>query len=304
MTCPSCGGSQRTELAPGFYECQTTVVATSPGPGYGAPPTGQFGPQHITTTHPCGYRYQEGSSSSPGLACVAGCGRFAVGTCTSCGQPVCGLCSPGNGPLLCPTHRAEKRARADEREAELARQKAATPEARAQRARQLVLEHSATFKEKMRANGWNFKPVESATVELLRRALPELKARAARKAERLTISKSLGRTEQVRGWTLGSYTQESGNERDPGPSFSLTYVVCEDGTVRVASHGAGGLQVPKYRGALHLAGGAVKGGTVHHDQQGHLLFGNTQRIEWRIRELLDEGDWADVVLRDLEVGTG
>lgn len=153
------------------------------------------------------------------------------------------------------------------------------------------------FKEQMRANGWNFGPVDRSTIDLLRSALPELKQRAAHHAEAITIMKSLGRTEQLRGWTLGGYTQESGNE-------PLTYVLCDDGTVRVASRSADVLRVPKYRGALHLEGGTVKGGTFHHDQQGHLLFGNTVSIIWTIRELLGAGKWDDLVLADLDSSRG
>lgn len=237
------------------------------------------------------------------LTCVtAKCGRFAVGRCTTCDQPVCGLCSPSDGPVLCLDHRAEAQATAALMERDLARERAASPEARSQRASALAWQQSAEFKELMRASGWKFDAVENATIELLKQALPKLKASAGHKAEPLTITKSLGRTAQLRGWVFGGYTQESGNERDPGPASSLIYVLCEDSTVRVASRVAGRLKLPRYCGALYLDSGAVKGGTVHHDQQGHLLFGNTQQIDWTIRELLGEGSWVDIVLGDLERG--
>lgn len=273
---------------------------TAPGPGYGAPPTGQFGPQHMSSKQPCGQRYQEGTSASVGPTCVAGCGRFAVGQCTSCWQPVCGLCSPGNGPLLCPDHRADAQAAAAERQAELEREQAATPAARAKRAVELAARQKAEFKEQMKASNWDFDPVSRRTIELLRKALPELRHRAADRAEPVIIMKGLGRTTQLRGWVLGEYTQESGNERNPGAPSALAYLVCDDGAVRVASRNNDRvLHVPKYRGALHLDTATTKGGTVHHDEEGLLLFGNTVAIRWSIREFLGEGKWPELVLADL-----
>lgn len=303
MACPVCSGTQRAELAPGFFECQTVLAVTAPGPGYGALPTGQFGPQHITTHQTCGQRYQEGAGASAGLVCVADCGRFAVGRCSNCGQPVCGLCSPGNGPLLCPEHRDEANAAAVEYQAELERQRAAAPEARARRAAQLAYRQRSEFKEQMKRSGWAFEPADRSTITLLRNALPELRQRAADRAESITIMRSFGRTVQVTGWIFGSYKQESGNERDPGPEATLIYVLCDDGTVRVADRGVDGLWAPKYRGALQLDTGIIRDGTVHHDQGGRLLFGNTVSVSWAIRELLDEGTWDDLVLADLE-GSG
>ena len=110
--CPVCGGSDRTQIAPGYFECTSVVYGTAPGPGYGAPPTGQLGPQHVTTSRICGQRFQTGAPLPSPLGCTAsGCGFFAVGRCSQCGAPVCGQhLGDHQGTSLCPIHLAEARA--------------------------------------------------------------------------------------------------------------------------------------------------------------------------------------------------
>ncbi|HEX7135987.1 MAG TPA: hypothetical protein VF228_25635 [Iamia sp.] len=141
--CPVCTGDDRVEIAPGYYECTSTVYGTAPGPGYGAPPTGQFGPQLVTTSGVCGHRYQEGTSmSSSPLGCTApGCGYFAVGRCAQCGDPVCGQ-HLGNheGTSLCPTHLTEARATAQARARE---ERASVAAARAEQHRREQAEAEA-----------------------------------------------------------------------------------------------------------------------------------------------------------------
>ena len=146
MGCPQCGGSSRRMLAPGFWECESPVQVTVPGPGYGAPPTGQYGPALVTLTQACRYRYQEGRPPGAPVCASPSCGRFAGGVATVVDAPCAGICSPCNGPLLCRQDRARASAEADAKkeaeEAEAAAKKAAeeqalaaTPEAREARAR-------------------------------------------------------------------------------------------------------------------------------------------------------------------------
>jgi hypothetical protein len=92
MACPTCGGSNREAIAPGWWRCRSDVISRIPGPGYGAPPTGQFGPEWIDVAVPCGSTYAEGIGQGP-IAPACSCGTFAIGICEECGEPVCGECS-------------------------------------------------------------------------------------------------------------------------------------------------------------------------------------------------------------------
>lgn len=85
MSCPACGGSSRSPVAPGYWTCTSTVVTRRPGPAlYGQP-----GPPEIIEQVLCGHRYQEGGVAA-GNAPQCGCGTFAIGACAECGKPVCG----------------------------------------------------------------------------------------------------------------------------------------------------------------------------------------------------------------------
>lgn len=83
MACPSCGGSDRDLIAPGFYRCASMVEVRTGGPGLTDPTKG---PQVLVSYVVCSHQYQEGSAT--GLACT--CGTFAIGRCAVCGSPVCG----------------------------------------------------------------------------------------------------------------------------------------------------------------------------------------------------------------------
>lgn len=82
MVCPRCGGDQRTQLAPGFFECTTESMRMVPS---GAPPG--RGDSMRPIYERCGHRYQEGSVSH-GLLCS--CGMLAVGVCPRCSSTYCG----------------------------------------------------------------------------------------------------------------------------------------------------------------------------------------------------------------------
>ena len=94
MSCPSCGGSRRKAIAPGWWQCSSEVISESPGPGRGAPQTGEFGPDALISASRCGNVYAEASAPKelPAVPSCS-CGTFAIGICVKCGEPVCGICS-------------------------------------------------------------------------------------------------------------------------------------------------------------------------------------------------------------------
>jgi hypothetical protein len=94
MPCPSCGGTRRKAIAPGWWQCSSEVATQAPGPGRGAPPTGRFGPTEIVSASQCGEVYSEASTlEQPPSVPSCSCGTFAIGVCAQCGEPVCGICS-------------------------------------------------------------------------------------------------------------------------------------------------------------------------------------------------------------------
>jgi hypothetical protein len=110
MSCPSCAGTSRTLLAPGFYRCTSLVTTRTGGPGL---TDARLGPPVIDTTTECGREYQEGQSS--GAALICSCGTFAIGVCAEAGEPVCGTHSALlHGRRLCSgCWHAEERRRAE-----------------------------------------------------------------------------------------------------------------------------------------------------------------------------------------------
>jgi hypothetical protein len=91
MSCPVCGGSDRKQIAPNYWECVSTVVQESTQyiadpyqPGDGARPIPS------QSLRPCGHRYHEGTPQG-GQLCS--CGTYAIGVCLRCSVPVCGDCS-------------------------------------------------------------------------------------------------------------------------------------------------------------------------------------------------------------------
>jgi hypothetical protein len=84
VACPSCGGTERRPIAPGYFECVTTLyqqVST------GAHPSGIQGPPFITNAFRCGTRYREGAAE---ITTKCACGTYSIGECTRCSRPVCG----------------------------------------------------------------------------------------------------------------------------------------------------------------------------------------------------------------------
>jgi hypothetical protein len=101
MPCPSCGGTVRLTLAPGFFECRSARVWETPSPIH--PALG-----HTTNQATCGMRYQEGQQATT-VECVL-CGLFAVGRCRTCSDPVCGVhAQAGPAGVECSTCHGRRR---------------------------------------------------------------------------------------------------------------------------------------------------------------------------------------------------
>lgn len=233
----------------------------------------------------CGARYQEGGPMQQGQQCIAGCGRFAVGVCTRCSQPVCGICSPDDGPLLCTEHRAELvRKRSEERQA-AERAAAATPEARRRRAQNLAMQQYARFKEEWkqhyqeRSAGWF-----ENTTRLLRDSLPKLHVQAQDRLIPVRVERSWGRSTSTSGWmvTTGRHLLcVDGLVREPQGIFV-------DGTASV---------VGKWKNPIYLDRPVSQQGAFG-SVESHVDFCNTRAISWNLRELLGEGPWHEHVLAD------
>jgi hypothetical protein len=115
MACPLCHGDERIPLAPGFWECRSSVREDRPGrvPDPMGPP-GATMPITDTIYRPCGTQYHEATGGGVTLLCE--CSTFAIGVCAACMNPVCGhpSCSGlHGGKRLCIQHlRAKEEAAA------------------------------------------------------------------------------------------------------------------------------------------------------------------------------------------------
>lgn len=115
MGCPACGGTERVQIAPGYYECRTVVARPGPPPIHPALPV-----QPVPGI--CGIRYQEGTGGQA-IPCRY-CGLYSIGRCQRCGEPVCHdhVGSDRGQPVECVTCRitasqaATQRAAAEEAE--------------------------------------------------------------------------------------------------------------------------------------------------------------------------------------------
>jgi hypothetical protein len=111
VTCPKCGGYDRLELAPGWFECRSKIEVD-----YSAPvPGGVYG-----YAEQCGHRYQSPPYATSGpSAPFCDCGVASVGLCVTCRKPFCGIHAPKlltNGRNLCNSCRLRSRkAEKDER---------------------------------------------------------------------------------------------------------------------------------------------------------------------------------------------
>lgn len=83
MGCPECGGKSRQLVAPGYWECTSSVVKIVPT---GAHPSGAFGAPERAASFVCGRRYQDGPAATSELC---SCGTLALGYCRACNRAVC-----------------------------------------------------------------------------------------------------------------------------------------------------------------------------------------------------------------------
>ena len=202
VICPNCGGTLNRLLAPGYYECASTIVEN-------VVPRGWHGnAQDIPITRICGHRFQVGGA--PQLA-QCSCGMFAVGSCRQCGEARCGTHASLDdaGVFLCNSHLQE---RAQRRAAKEARAKAE----RNRRGAEIALEAEQQRQQMLRAR---------------QQALPELPAEGGAMAPQLSAAlrklvpdrvqtfvvdrKSLGRSTTVRGWGFALSVSSPENSQRP-----------------------------------------------------------------------------------------
>lgn len=110
MACPSCSGTQREPIAPGYWRCTSliarkSVVDVHPYPELRdvLPIQGLPAIEQVSYS-PCGYAYPEGDGSmSSAQPCR--CGLFSIGACARCGILACGAHGRLVGELfLCAEH--------------------------------------------------------------------------------------------------------------------------------------------------------------------------------------------------------
>jgi hypothetical protein len=115
MSCPSCGGTVRQQIAPGYWRCLTQLHSRYRGPGVAGHP--EMGPEFLDHVRTCGRKYQEGAPVTDAPECH--CGTFAIGRCAACQSPVCGDHSALVGEVrMCLACAKERRAKEAERTSE------------------------------------------------------------------------------------------------------------------------------------------------------------------------------------------
>jgi hypothetical protein len=89
VSCPKCGGGQREPIAPGFWECRSSVLIELMEPRPNPRDPRQAIPTPVTYRVPCGEQYQE-SGSDMAVTPACKCGTYSIGHSAACGTPVCG----------------------------------------------------------------------------------------------------------------------------------------------------------------------------------------------------------------------
>ncbi|MFD2092629.1 cell envelope integrity protein TolA [Blastococcus deserti] len=191
MPCPTCGGATRTEIAPGYWRCDSTITTEREGPGFQRPGSG---PPVLYDTRICGRTYQDPSSTSTSLGLCA-CNTGAIGICSECQRPVCGTHSGlFAARRLCAEHYEVKAAakRTADAKAEWERQRAARANWQAeQRAKERQAAEELTTQAEARTDVFE--------------VLETLRGRGCPGSERQTITgkRSWGRTGwRRRAWLL------------------------------------------------------------------------------------------------------
>lgn len=227
MSCPRCGGTSRRSISPGFWECTTVLSQLAPGPGRDHP---ALGPAVVEQQFPCGHRYQDGEQVGA-EPCSSGCGRYAIGHCVDCGSPVCGMCSPHDGDLLCVEDRRQREA-----PARAAREKAEREQVRYNERVRAQIERSKARSENREIMAEDY----LASMSLLSEALPRLRAHAAARAVPLRS----GRRVRAQGWRITDFSSDNGgNLWDPSASRSL--FLTTDGVLVAATQSGDQWKLPK-----------------------------------------------------------
>jgi hypothetical protein len=86
MPCPTCGGSARTQIASGYWLCETMVVSEMAVPHPTMP--GRMVP--VRHSRPCTTEYHEAVNATVAESVSCSCGTFAIGRCPNCQSPICG----------------------------------------------------------------------------------------------------------------------------------------------------------------------------------------------------------------------
>lgn len=113
--CPVCKGSERREIAPGYWSCACIVpyevMESLPTPGT-PPGLGIHSLQPVLKYRMCGTEYQDGGGADGRRPDICSCGTFAVGVCVECSTPVCGMHSEMiGGRRLCLKHLRDEETR-------------------------------------------------------------------------------------------------------------------------------------------------------------------------------------------------
>ena len=87
MSCPSCNGDDRLEIAPNNYRC--TSLRAVPGIAMDLTRLETRILEEPSWVR-CGHEYTEVTEGSGAGASRCSCGTFAIGVCVECGDPDCG----------------------------------------------------------------------------------------------------------------------------------------------------------------------------------------------------------------------
>ncbi len=194
--CPRCGGVANRLLAPGFYECTSSVLTDV------VPPNQYANPSAIPLTRTCGHHFQVGTGQPAAAQCS--CGMFAVGTCHQCGEPRCGQHGSlaGGVKFLCNSHIQNANHRRNlkeyQRDAERKRQAEQVAREAEEQRRQMVAAQQKALPELPAEGG--------ASAAQLSAGLAELVPDRARSF--VVERRSLGRSRRVRGWAFPLETRK------------------------------------------------------------------------------------------------
>lgn len=221
--CPRCGGTVNRLLAPGFFECTSTVVDDL------VPPGAHGNPSAVPITRVCGHHFQVNTGQAPVTQCT--CGTFAIGTCRACGQARCGVHGSldGGSNFVCNEHISE-------RERRLAVKAFNEAAAKKHRLDENAAEIEAR-RQQMLSDGHDdlpeFPTRGGATAAQLSEGLQE---HAPDRSRSFVVElKSLGRTVTVRGWGFAVSAVPRTNSRGGTLYQHRGVIVTDDGRAFVVT---------------------------------------------------------------------